>query len=108
MVTSNIFKNHLLEVGLTQHRETAFGHFLLGSHNFMVTALGSWLMCEVALTCHTLTLHFTKYVILKVHLFIPLKYFNLINTYCIPTLNTIFSVTFYLDLHNAIYLSIYN
>jgi hypothetical protein len=25
------------------------GHFLLGSHNFMVTALGSWLVCEVAL-----------------------------------------------------------
>ena len=27
----------------------AFGHFLMGSHNFMVTALGSWLLCEVAL-----------------------------------------------------------
>ena len=25
---------------------TTFGHFLLGSHNFMVT--GSWLVCEVA------------------------------------------------------------
>ena len=28
-----------------------FGHFLLGSHNFMVMALGSWLVCEVALIC---------------------------------------------------------
>ena len=27
----------------------AFGCFLLGSHKFMVMALGSWLMCEVAL-----------------------------------------------------------
>ena len=27
---------------------TAYGHFLLGSHNFMVMAC--WLMCEVALT----------------------------------------------------------
>ena len=26
---------------------TAFGHFLLGSHNFMLTA--SWRVCEVAL-----------------------------------------------------------
>jgi hypothetical protein len=25
-----------------------FGHFLLGSHNFTVTARGSWLECEVA------------------------------------------------------------
>ena len=28
---------------------TAFGHFLLGSPNFMVMAHGSWLVCEVAL-----------------------------------------------------------
>jgi hypothetical protein len=104
MVTWIIFRNHLLEVGLTQNWETmalwtliivdlfyiyhvwgptwieihwnsiwlrawshmasshhnwgstttlhdlggglrmAFGHFLLGSHNFMVTALGSWFL----------------------------------------------------------------
>jgi hypothetical protein len=28
----------------------AFGHILLGSHDFVVTAFGSWLMCEVALS----------------------------------------------------------